>query len=188
MKKLVTLCISLSWLSANAAIDGEQPQGRLIELHSCEVYAGACMVSSQSELGGRNTLQVWDISGGNWQGVRLAGLRVAVLESSSENLAVPEARADQAIVYLPESANAEQRGALLAWVKSRDSQLSMAKIQTRVALQNQKTFKGRLRGLQGGSILLETPKGDLMEIPLDVVHEARLEFDWAEEKARARRE
>jgi hypothetical protein len=27
-----------------------------------------------------------------------------------------------------------------------------------------------------------------MEIPLDVVHEARLEFDWAEEKARARRE
>jgi len=132
MKKLVTLCISLSWLSANAVIDGEQPQGRLIELHSCEVYAGACMVSSQSELGGRNTLQVWDISGGTWQGVRLAGLRVAVLESSSENLAVPEARADQAIVYLPESANAEQRGALLAWVKSRDSQLSMAKIQTRV--------------------------------------------------------
>ena len=64
MKKLVTLCISLSWLSANAVIDGEQPQGRLIELHSCEVYAGACMVSSQSELGGRNTLQVWDISGG----------------------------------------------------------------------------------------------------------------------------
>ena len=62
----------------------------------------------------------------------------------------------------------------------------LAKIQTRVPLQNQKTFKGRLRGLQGGSILLEVPKGGLMEIPLDVVHEARLEFDWAEEKARAR--
>jgi ribosome maturation factor RimP len=64
----------------------------------------------------------------------------------------------------------------------------LAKIQTRVPLQNQKTFKGRLRGLLGSSILLEMPKGGMMEIPLDVVREARLEFDWAEEKARARRE
>lgn len=64
----------------------------------------------------------------------------------------------------------------------------LAKIQTRVPLQNQKTFRGRLRGLQGVSVLLETPKGGLIEIPLDVVHEARLEFDWAEEKARARSE
>ncbi len=62
----------------------------------------------------------------------------------------------------------------------------LAKIQTRVPLQNQKTFKGRLRGLQDGSILLEMPKGGLMEIPLEVIHEARLEFDWAEEKARTR--
>ena len=64
----------------------------------------------------------------------------------------------------------------------------LAKIQTRVALQNQKTFKGRLRGLQGDSILLELPKGGLIEIPRDVIQEARLEVDWAEELARARRE
>ena len=60
----------------------------------------------------------------------------------------------------------------------------LAKVQTRVPLQNQKTFRGRLRGLQGGNILLESPKGNLMEIPLDVIQESRLEFDWAEEKAR----
>src|SRR5262245_3844504 len=106
VKELVTLCISLSWLAAHGATGGDQPQGRLIELHSCEVYAGAWMVSSQSELGGRNTLQVWDIAGGSWQGVNLKGLQMAVLESSSENLAVPSTRAEQAIVYLPEKANA----------------------------------------------------------------------------------
>ena len=60
----------------------------------------------------------------------------------------------------------------------------LAKIQTRVPLQSQKTFKGRLRGLQGDNVLLELPKGNLMEIPLDVIQESRLEFDWAEEKAR----
>jgi ribosome maturation factor RimP len=63
----------------------------------------------------------------------------------------------------------------------------LAKIQTRVPLQNQKTFKGRLRGLESGKVLLELPKGSTVEIPLDVVHEARLEFDWNEEM-RARRE
>ena len=60
----------------------------------------------------------------------------------------------------------------------------LVKVQTRIPLQSQKTFKGRLRGIQGGNVLLETPQGGLVEIPLDVIHEARLEFDWAEEKAR----
>jgi ribosome maturation factor RimP len=64
----------------------------------------------------------------------------------------------------------------------------LAKVQTRIPLQNQKTFKGRLRGLQGGNILLELPKGNILEIPLDVVQESRLEFDWAEERARRKGE
>jgi hypothetical protein len=31
-------------------------------------------------------------------------------------------------------------------------------------------------------------KGGTMEIPLDVIQESRLEFDWAEEKARTKGE
>ena len=62
----------------------------------------------------------------------------------------------------------------------------LAKIQTRIPLNRQKVFKGRLRGFQNGNIRLEIPQGDLLEIPLDVVHEARLEFDWAEEIARSK--
>ena len=57
----------------------------------------------------------------------------------------------------------------------------LAKIQTRIPLEHQKAFRGRLKGLQDGKILLELPKGDLLEIPLDVVAEARLEFDWLED-------
>jgi ribosome maturation factor RimP len=63
---------------------------------------------------------------------------------------------------------------------------SLAKVQTRIPLQNQKVFKGRLRGLQNGKIRLELAKGDLLEIPLDVVNETRLEFDWEAERARIR--
>jgi ribosome maturation factor RimP len=64
----------------------------------------------------------------------------------------------------------------------------LAKIQTRIPLNHQKVFRGRLRGFQNGNIRLELPKGDLLEIPMDVVHEARLEFDWAEERARKKAE
>jgi ribosome maturation factor RimP len=62
----------------------------------------------------------------------------------------------------------------------------LARIQTRIPLNSQKVFKGRLRGLQGGSIRLELRNGGEIEIPLDVIHEARLEFDWADEKSRPR--
>ena len=89
-------------------------------------------VSSELARVGRITLQVWDIAGGSWQGINLKGLQMAVLESSTENLAVPTARAEQAIVYFPENANAKQRDALRAWLRSRDSQLATAKITTRI--------------------------------------------------------
>jgi ribosome maturation factor RimP len=60
----------------------------------------------------------------------------------------------------------------------------LARIQTRIPLNSQKVFKGRLRGLQDAKVRLELLKGDELEIPLDVIQEARLEFDWADEKSR----
>ena len=64
----------------------------------------------------------------------------------------------------------------------------LARIQTRIPLHQQKVFRGRLQGLHEGKVQLELPKGDLLEIPLDVIQEARLEFDWEDEKARRKAE
>src|SRR5262245_10309783 len=64
----------------------------------------------------------------------------------------------------------------------------LARIQTRIPLNRQKVFKGRLRGFQNGKIQLELAQGESLEIPLDVVNEARLEFDWDEERARNKAE
>jgi len=58
----------------------------------------------------------------------------------------------------------------------------LARIQTRIPLNQQKVFRGRLQGLHDGKVRLELPKGDLLEIPLDVIQEARLEFDWDTER------
>ena len=60
----------------------------------------------------------------------------------------------------------------------------LAKIRTRLSLDNQKVFKGRLKGLQGNKVWMELGEGNLIEIPLDVIQEARLEVDWTTEMAR----
>ena len=60
----------------------------------------------------------------------------------------------------------------------------LARIQTRIPLNQQKVFRGRLQGLHDGKVRLELPKGNLLEIPLDVIQETRLEIDWAAEKSR----
>jgi hypothetical protein len=133
MKKLGFLSAILVYLSLYPAFADEQPRGSLMELHSCELYAGGCVVSSEATLGGRYMLRAWNFSGGNFAGTDLAGLQVALLESSPDNLAASKTTADRAIVYLPQSASTTQRKALLAWIKSSAPELKSAKLQTRIA-------------------------------------------------------
>ncbi len=62
----------------------------------------------------------------------------------------------------------------------------LARIQTRIPLNQQKVFRGRLQGVYEGKVRLELPNGNSLDIPLDVIQEGRLEFDWAAEKSRSR--
>ena len=132
-KLLSSFLIGLNCLTAHSPLAAHQPQGQLIELNSCEIYAGGCVVSSEATLNGRYRVQAWDVTAGSWQGTDLSGLQAVVLETATENLAAANARADRAVIYLPEDASAEQRRALLAWLQSGTRQLSAASIETRVA-------------------------------------------------------
>lgn len=133
--------IGLSWacLAVLTASGSNAPRGNLIEVHSCEVYAGGCVVSSEAPQGGRYMVQVWDISSGAWEGVDLSGLQVAVLQVSQRNLAMASASTQEAVVYLPERASSDQRSELLAWLKSREPRLEGVDVRTRaVALSLQR--------------------------------------------------
>src|SRR5215217_3901056 len=65
------------FLSGN--VGAEQPRGTVLELHSCELYAGGCVVSSESTLGGRYMVRAWDFTGGEYAGTELKGLKVGLL-------------------------------------------------------------------------------------------------------------
>jgi ribosome maturation factor RimP len=60
----------------------------------------------------------------------------------------------------------------------------LARIQTRIPLNQQRVFRGRLQGLCDGKVRMEMQTGNLLDIPLDVIQEARLEIDWAAEMSR----
>lgn len=130
MKALFTLTGVFSLAFAVAA--DEAPRGTLLELHSCEVYAGGCVVGSEESYAGRYMLRVWDFSGGEFNGTDLKGQRLAVLQMSEDNLAVPGSRSGDAVVYLPESADETQRRALLAWLLSSHKDFRPERLETRI--------------------------------------------------------
>ena len=117
MKKPVLVLMVLASLGLNQSYANDQPRGTLVELHSCELYAGGCTVSSEATLGGRYLLRAWNFSGGKVNEIDLTGLQVAVLEAGKENLAADKVGTEQAVVYFPSGASPAQREALMAWAK-----------------------------------------------------------------------
>jgi hypothetical protein len=73
----------------------------------------------------------------------LTGLQVAVLQSSPDNLAESDSKSGDAVVYLPQAATQTQRDALLAWLKSSQTDFHPANLQTRIVpLQFTKSDQG----------------------------------------------
>jgi hypothetical protein len=143
MKTISLLLASLACLFSHTVSAADQPRGNLLELHSCELYAGGCIVSSEATLGGRYMLRVWNFTSGSASGTDLAGLRLAVLQASSQNIAAPDTDSDRAVVYLPNTATATQREALLGWLKSAEPALKLNRLLTRVVpMQFTKTDSG----------------------------------------------
>jgi hypothetical protein len=143
MKKLSLLFTGILGLTLNAAFAADAPRGSLLELHSCEVYAGPCVISSESPQEGRYMARAWDFTGGNFNGANFSGLQVAVLQASPDNLADSDSKSGDAVVYLPQNATQTQRDALLAWLKSSQADFHPAKLETRVVpLQFTKSEKG----------------------------------------------
>ena len=136
---------------ALAAHGSETPRGTLLELHSCELYAGGCVVSAEVPQAGKYMVRVWDFSSGNFQGTDLKGLKLAVLQTSIDNLALTDAHSGQAMVYLPETATEAQRTALVAWLKDQKD-FHPAKLQTRI-VPLQFTRNGEECSFKGGDFI-----------------------------------
>lgn len=162
MKKVALLLIGLACFPGRGALAVEPPRGSLLELHSCELFAGGCIVSSEATLDGRYMLRAWNFNGGSFAGVELSGLNVALLQASSENLAASKAAPGQAVAYLPAAATESQRKALLAWVKSQ--QPGLKHIESRIVPLSFATHEGSYTFSAGRFVSLTTVPLESCEI------------------------
>ena len=115
MKTSILFC---SFFVALQACFGVEPFGEFVELHSCDLFTGGCTASSESTLLGRQLIRVWSIRQGKWDNQDLAGLKVAVLELGSVNLAERGVSGEKAEVFVPKGLGAAQKEALLSWMTS----------------------------------------------------------------------
>jgi hypothetical protein len=143
MKKLFLVFTGFLGLAITAGFAAESPHGSLMEIHSCEVYAGPCTVSAEAPQEGRYMARAWDFTGGTFNDMDFTGLQIAVLQDSPDNLADSNSKSGDAVVYLPQNATQPQRDALLAWLKSSQSDFHPVKLETRIVpLQFTKSEKG----------------------------------------------
>ena len=54
----------------------------------------------------------------------------------------------------------------------------LAKVVVTEAVDNQKAFEGRLRGMREGDVMLEAPNGRMHRLPLRLISRARLEVEF----------
>jgi hypothetical protein len=107
---------------------GAEPSGEFVELHSCDLYTGGCTASSESTLLGRQLFRIWSISQGRWANQDLAGLKVALLELGSANLAENEAKVEKAVFFVPKGLGLAQKEALLFWMTSQGITASSTRV------------------------------------------------------------
>jgi len=132
MKLSILILLGIWSVAQSPVLAADQSaRGSLLELHSCELYAGGCTVSSEATGEGRYLLRAWNFAEGTFNGESLKNLSLGVMQSSAQNLADATVTASDAVVYLPVNATDAQRKALLGWLKSTQSDLKSARLQTR---------------------------------------------------------
>jgi len=155
MKSLLASIAVIFLLSGTSLRAEENLHGDLLELHSCQLYIGGCIASSESPQDGRYLLRVWNFAGGSHGGTPLRGLQVALLETSDDNLAFCETNPNAVMAYLPQSATPDQTTALIDWLKSTNPELARLKLLTRTVPMQLTSARGAVSFAAGDFLQME---------------------------------
>jgi hypothetical protein len=114
MKTLATaILVSLLCALPLAAEDASAVSGDYVEARSNEVYTCGCLYSGQMTTAGREAILAWRITSGVYQGIPLAGVKVAAVVVGNSNLSAYDGPRRTAL-YLDEGASDAQLQAIVA--------------------------------------------------------------------------
>jgi hypothetical protein len=119
--------MSYKWLISLAlvalavpALAADSISGTYLETRTCQVYTGPCFANAETALAGRDALLAWNIESGKRNNVDLAGLSVVMVVRGNDLLGyqgLEEPKELKAAIIVDEKATAEQREALVGFVK-----------------------------------------------------------------------
>jgi hypothetical protein len=152
----ITVVASLLYLWGACSQAADRPRGELLELHSCQLCIGGCIASSEATQDGHYLLRVWSFSDGSYRGTPLRGLTVALLEASDQNLATRKSTPSEAMIYLPQSADSTQIGALHQWLRANNPELGHITLHTRTVPMRFARTRSAFSFVAGNFIEIET--------------------------------
>lgn len=123
MKSLFLLTSALLMFAAQSALAGETITGEYLEARTCDVYTGPCFANAEMSLAGKEAVMAWKVDQGSWKGVSLNGLGVALIVKAegtlgSDGIFPMKPGKTAAVIIVDDKASAEQRDALVAFVKN----------------------------------------------------------------------
>ncbi len=103
--------------------------GEYLEARTCDVYTGPCFANAEMALAGKEAVMAWKIEKGTWQDVTIDGLGVALIVRAEGTLGTDgvfpmKPGKTAAVIIVDETASAEQRDALVAFVKNSAKELT----------------------------------------------------------------
>ncbi len=129
MLRFLTVCGGLMLLALSASPSRGAASGDYLEMRTCAIYTGPCFANGQVGVTGHEAIMAWSIDHGDQQGVDLTGLRVVLALKASDTLAegggmTVRPEPIQSVVLVDERANAEQRSALVDFVRERAGKMA----------------------------------------------------------------
>jgi hypothetical protein len=114
----LALSIILSALAFRSEAESAGIRGDYVEVRTASVFAGACHYNGELTTTGRDALLAWNVTGGKWRGIDLAGVRVVVIVSADANLSERNASRRTEII-VDKDASQTQAAAMLDILRSR---------------------------------------------------------------------
>ncbi len=132
--------------------------GTYIESRNAEIYASHCFANSEVGITGDLAVMAWNIESGRQNGVPLDGLSVVAVVKASATIGNPFASPlpAKAMVIVDETASAEQREALTAFVQEQAGELAADIVRTEsapIAIDFHGNMHDKVATLQAGEIV-----------------------------------
>lgn len=105
-------------LVASLTATAAQIEGDYVEARTADIFTGPCFSNAEVFIYGKQAVAAWKVKKGSFNGVDLSGLTVAAAIKGETTFSEDKPELAQSVIIVDESADSQQRDALIAFAKS----------------------------------------------------------------------